>query len=105
MLYHQIFILPKNGSVGIQVPLKPKCSIFDFGALHHLHSDPVRLRISTATSVMIPNRREVYSTTIVVRTESSQLSLTLYVAVMRLLPYGSRVHLGGFCNILVLLNA
>ena len=45
---------------------------------------------------MIPNCREVYSTIIVVRTESSQLSLTLYVAVMRLLPYGSRVHLGGF---------
>ena len=44
---------------------------------------------------MIPNCREVYSTNIVVRTESSQLSLTLYVAVMRLLPYGSRVHLGG----------
>lgn len=50
---------------------------------------------------MIPNCREVYSTNIVVRTESSQLSLTLYVAVMRLLPYGSRVHLGGLITRLV----
>lgn len=59
---------------------------------------PSDFGLHQATSVMIPNRREVYSTIIVVRTESSQLSLTLYVAVMRLLPYGSRVHLGGFCN-------
>lgn len=50
---------------------------------------------------MIPNCREVYSTNIVVRTESSQLSLTLYVAVMRLLPYGSHVHLGGLITRLV----